>query len=170
MKRFILFIQLLVAGFLLSDPAFSQRLFEASMGLGGPEFFNIKIRYGESLQAGVCVGGYIGHGLSNSNKTIAQGSFAAEVIYHLPGRSRFSDWSPWYILAGLGYYHLPISEWYGSYDIGVYPRAGRTFYISEVAGVNIDAGIFLPLSMAAGYDTFKFTPKPSGNISIFLRF
>ena len=143
--------------------------FELSGGLGGPELLNVKIKYGQNLQMGICIGGYIGHGLFRSDEIIVQGSFAAEISYHFSGKSKYVEQAPWYILGGLGYYDIPISGLYGIYDIGFYPRIGRTFNFSKKAGMNLDIGIFLPLSEAQNEGTYVFKVLPSGSISLFLR-
>ena len=143
--------------------------FELSAGFGEPEFFNVKIKYGQNLQMGICIGGIIGHGLFGSDKITVQGSFAAEISYHFLGKSKYIEQSPWYLLGGLGYYHIPISGWYGLYDIGFYPRIGRTFNFSKKVGMNLDIGIFLPLSMAKNEGTYVFKVQPSGGLSLFVR-
>jgi hypothetical protein len=61
---------LLIALTLCVNQAFSQGKFELSAGLGMPEFYNIKARYGQNVQVGLCVGGYIGHGLFGSDDIV----------------------------------------------------------------------------------------------------
>lgn len=119
---------------------------------------------------GLCVGGYIGHGLFGSDDIVVQGSCAAELLYHFSGTSKYVEQAPWYILGGLGYYDIPISGLYGSYDIGFYPRIGRTISFSKRIGMNVDIGIFLPLSMTPEYDEYDFKILPSGSINLFVKF
>jgi hypothetical protein len=171
MKPHIMKLLVLLFGlFFINVPTFSQSKFVLSAGIGEPEFFNVKIKYGQNLQFGICVGGYIGHGLWGSNKIIVQGSCAAEIEYHFLGKSKYVEQPPWYTLGGLGYYDIPISGLYGSYDIGFYPRIGRTFNLSKRSGINLDVGTFLPLSMRPDYNTYDFKILPSGNISFLIRF
>ena len=171
MKKNILKFMVLSFGLLIiKDPTYSQSKLELSGGLGEPEFFNVRIKYGQNLQVGICVGGYIGHGLFGSDEIVVDWSCAAEVLYHFSGKSKYVEQAPWYILGGLGYYDIPISDWYGSYNIGFYPRIGRTFSFSKKSGINLDVGTFLPLSMRPDYDTYDFKILPSGNISFLIRF
>jgi hypothetical protein len=169
MKTFVTKFLFVLIGLLIVNQISSQSKFEISAGIGAPEFYNLKIKYGHNLQAGICIGAYIGHGLVGSDKIIFQRSYAAEVSYHLFGKSKFIEQSPWYILAGLGYYDIPISDWYGGYDWGFYPRIGRTFNFSKRIGIKVDIGAFLPLSREYNY-SLSFIILPSGCINFFIRF
>jgi hypothetical protein len=168
MKQSSLFLKaILLAGLILADyPVFSQSKFELSGGLGIPELINGRIKYGGNLQIGVCAGFATGDWYGDN---YVDWSVAAEVTYHFSGKSKYVDQSPWYVLGGLGYYHLPIVDPYEQYDIGFYPRAGRTFNFSKKTGINLDGGLFLPLSMTPDYGSFDFKALFSGCISFFIR-
>ena len=170
MKRRILKCLILIFGFLLIvNPIFSQSKFEISAGLGGPEFFNLKAKYGQNLQVGICVGGFAGHGFFGSHEIFVQGSIAAEVSYHFSGKSKYTEQPPWYILGGLGYYDIPAVGSYGSYNVGFYPRIGRSLNFSKNIGMNLDVGAFLPLSMSSSYAIYKFRVLGSGSVGFFVR-
>lgn len=162
--RIILFTILILS----VNQALSQSKFVLSGGLGEPEFYHLKIKYGQNFQVGLVIGGYVGHGLFGSDNIIFQGSYAAEIIYHFSGVSKYVEQVPWYILGGLGYYDIPISGWYGTYDIGFYPRIGRTLNFSKRIGIDVDLGIFLPLSASSG-NPYDFKVFPSGSIGLFIR-
>lgn len=92
MKPNILKWLVLFLGFLLIvNPIFSQSKFELSAGIGGPEFFNGKAKYGQNLQVGICVGGFAGNGFFGSKEIFVQGSIAAEVSYHFSGKSKYTE-------------------------------------------------------------------------------
>jgi hypothetical protein len=158
----------LFAGFFLCDnTVFSQGKFEISGGLGIPELFNARVKYGQNIQVGACLGFYTGNWYGNN---YADWSVSGEITYHFSGISKYVEQPPWYLLCGLGYYHLPVVNLYEQYNIGLYPRIGRTFNFSEKIGANLDGGIFLPLSMTPDYGPYFFSVLFFGSISLFIRF
>lgn len=154
---------------MIMNPIFSQSKFELSTGLGVPEFINVKAKYGQNLQVGLCIGGYAGQGFFGSQKIFVQGSIAAEVAWHLLGKSEFSEKPPWYILCGLGFYDIPAVGSYGIYNVGMYPRLGRSISFSKRFGMNLDIGLFIPLSMHSSYSTYRFEGLGCGSVGFFVR-
>jgi hypothetical protein len=157
-----LFLGLLI----LTNSGFSQSKTEASLGFGWPELINTRIRYGQDIQVGVCVG-FIA--FEFFDELVVDWSCSAEVLHHFAGKSKYTEQEPWYLLGGLGYYHFPMFENYDQYDIGFYPRLGRTINFSPGAGLNLDVGILLPMSRSPDNETFDFMILPTGSISLTFR-
>ncbi len=163
----VLFIALIIS----INEVFSQGKFEISAGLGVPEYNTIKIRYGQKIQVGVSVHFYYDKGGGIFGEYYSWSS-ALEILYHFGGKSIYFEQPTWYLLGGLGYYHndLLIDFPHEEYDIGFYPRIGRGFNFSKKIGINLDAGLFLPLSVRENYEPYKFRILPSGCVSFFVRF
>jgi hypothetical protein len=162
-----LFRTVLLATLILSaNQAFPQSKFELSGGYGVPELFNLGIKYGQNVQIGAYGGVYPFEWYGN---TFVDWSCGIEIIYHFTGKSKFVEQAPWYILGGLAYHDLGVMVPYEEYDISVCPRIGRTLNFSKRWGMNLDIGLFLPLSMTSDYDTYDFKFLPSGNIGFFIR-
>ena len=166
----ILLRTILLAIIILSaNQAFPQGKFEISGGLGAPEMINLRLKYGQNIQVGTCL--YYWHykasGIFPESYDLA---FSAEIIYHFSGKSKNVEQGTWYLLGGLGYYHLDnLADLpYEDYDIGFYPRIGRTLNFSKKIGLNFDLGLFLPLS-AASEIPYSFKILPSGSIGFFIR-
>jgi len=143
------------------NKVFSQSKFDLSGGLGMPELINARLKYGQKIQIGLCVG--IATVFGN-----VDGSFAAEVKYNFLGKSKYVEQAPWYVLGGLGHYNLQNFGDYEQYKFAFYPRIGRTINFSKKMGITGDFGVFLPLS-AYNYYTYDFKILPSGGISFFIR-
>jgi hypothetical protein len=152
------------------DKVFSQNKFYLSAGLGVPEYSNIKLKYGQKLQVGACVhywhfkaGGIFGD--YNS------WSCAAEILYNFTGKSDYSEQRPWYVLGVIGYYHIDylIDLPHEQYNVGFYPRIGKILFFTGKAGMNMDLGLFLPLSAQKDYVPFEFRLLYSGSLSFFIR-
>ena len=168
MKAHTIKLQILFLGLLLNfSPIYSQNKYEMSAGIGVPELINARIKYGQNFQVGACFGFISGNMFG---KSYFDWSCAAEITYHFLGKSKLVDQPPWYVLAGLGYYNIPAVNRYGIYDIGFYPRLGRTLNFSKKSGLNLDIGLFLPISETSEYSTFDFHVLWSGNIGFFIRF
>jgi hypothetical protein len=170
-NKSVLFRVILMAGsFLLAGQAFSQRMFEASLGAGVPEYLCLKIKYGNNIQVGASVHfwHYSEGGIFDEYNSW---SLAGEVQYRFGGTTEFNEQRPWYLLAGLGYYHIDylIDSPHEEYSSGFYPRIGRTVNFSERVGTNFDFGLFLPFSAAEGYEPYKFKILLSGSICLFFR-
>ena len=149
-----------------TNPIYSQSKIEMSAGVGMPEFLNARIKYGKNLQIGACAGFITGSFYGNS---YFDWSGAAEVTYHFSGKSKFIEQPPWYVLGGLGYYYLPMSNDFGKYSTGFYPRLGRTINFSKSSGANLDIGLFLPLSPSPDYQTIQFQVLWTWSFSFFIR-
>ena len=167
MKSSIFWIRsiLLILLILPVNKVFSQSKFTLSGGLGMPELFNVRLKYGQKIQIGACIGLATGELFG---QTFVDWSLAAEVTYHFLGKSKYVQEAPWYILGGLGCYHLPILGDYEAYNAAFYPRIGRTINFSKRIGITGDFGVFLPLS-ANNYKTYNFKILPCGSISFFIR-
>jgi hypothetical protein len=165
-----LFNSILLIGLILSDnPIIAQGKFELSGGFGIPEIINVKLRYGQNIQVGACVH-FLYYSAGGIFSEYYSWSGSAEILYHFAGKAKYVEQRTWYLLGGLGYYHIDylMDIPHEEYDIGFYPRIGRTLNFSKKIGINLDAGIFLPLSAAETY-TFDFKVLPSGSIGFFIR-
>ncbi len=170
MKTIKLSLMILMAGLLLvNNPVYSQNKYEVAFGVGVPELLSARIKYGRNLQVGVCAGFYT---FAWYGSTVLDWSVAAEVTYHFLGKSKFVEVSPWYVLGGLGYFHLPVYNIYEDYDVACYPRIGRTFNFSKRVGINMDIGAFLPLSAATDIYPYSYSFQAlwCGNVNFFVRF
>ena len=162
----ILFRTILLTSLILSaNQTFSQSKFELSGGYGVPELFNIGIKYGQNTQIGAYGGFYPFEWYGNNYVDWACG---IEIIYHFAGKSKKVEQAPWYILGGLAYHELGVMDPYEQYDISVCPRIGRTLNFSKKLGMNLDFGLFIPLSMASDIHTYDFRFLPSGCLSFFI--
>jgi hypothetical protein len=163
--RTILFVILILS----VTQAFPQGKFEISGGLGLPDFYNVKFKYGQNIQVGACLH-YWHYRSSGIFSAYNDWSCAAEVTYHFSGKSKYVEQPTWYLLGGLGYYHIDyLIDWpYDYCALSFYPRVGRTLNFSKRTGINMDLGLFVPLSASSGYP-YKFRILPSGSISFFIR-
>jgi hypothetical protein len=166
MKSAICLFNLLLLGFILNlNPVSAQGKLELSAGYGVPELFNLKVKYGRNIQIGGSAGFY---SYTWYGSKVTDWSFNAEVTYHFSGKSKHVEQPPWYLSAGLGFFDLGVMDPYGSYDISFNPRIGRTINFSKKTGVNLDFGLFLPLSTPKDYP-FTFKVLASGSLGFFIR-
>ena len=155
-----------IGSILIGYQGFSQGKFELSGGVGIPELINMKINYGQDIQAGASVGFLT---IEWFGETVVDWTVSAEILYHFAGKSKFVEQPTWYISGELGYFDLGIIDPYEGYDIAFCPRIGRTINFSKTTGIKIDAGVFLPLSKSSSYSTYDFNVLFSGNIGFFVR-
>jgi len=154
-KVFILSVGLL----LLYDPVFSQVNTDLSVGFGGPELAVLKIRYGNHIKIGASQGFMIIMPYEGYQGMI--GPTMAEIYYHFTGKSKYDTQPPWYLFGSIGY-------WIGENYLFCCPRLGRSFYLSEKLGINIDLGALIPLN--ENYRENLPSPViPSGSICFFFR-
>jgi hypothetical protein len=163
--RIILFVMLILS----AAQAFPQGKFEISGGLGLPELTNIKLKYGQNIQVGACLH-YWHYSQGGIFSAYNDWSCAAELTYHFSGGSKYIDQPTWYLLGALGYYHIDyLIDWpYDYCALSFYPRIGRTINFSKRTGLNMDLGLFIPLSASTG-NPYKLRILPSGSISFFVR-
>jgi len=161
-----LFKSILLIGLILSDnPIKAQGKLELSGGFGMPELFNLKVKYGKVVQIGASAGIYP---FEWFNETVVDWSCNAEITYHFFGKSKYIEQAPWFVSGSLGFFDLGVIDPYESYDISFNPRIGRTLNFSKRLGVNLDFGLFLPLSAPEDYP-YDFMLLPSGSFSFFIR-
>lgn len=169
-ESILLKASLLAICMLFGSEAYSQKKLEVGVGVGVPDYTNLKIRYGRDFQAGVSVH-YWYYSAGGIFGSYSSWSFAAEAYYHFAGKSKYTTQRPYYFMAGVGYYHIDylIDTPHEEYSSGFYPRIGRTFSFSEKMGINLDLGLFLPFTAHEDYKPYNFRLLPSGNISYFIR-
>jgi hypothetical protein len=163
LPAFLIFLTVLIFS---GSMAPAQGKHEVSFGFGVPEFANIRYKIGGKFQAGICAG--IVPGIFMPDGKVEDWMIAAEFYYHFQGERKPKELPVWYLSWGLGYYHVPWVNRYGSYDLGINPRIGRTINFSKKTGINLDLGFLLPVS-AINDESFEFMPLLSGNISFFVR-
>jgi hypothetical protein len=56
------------------------------------------------------------------------------------------------------------------YELLIYPRVGRSFYFSNISGVNFDIGLGFPLNRDGGGGNLISPVLISGSVSLFIRF
>jgi hypothetical protein len=149
---------LVIVLILYDNPAMAKGKFELSMGYGMPDMLNLRFLYGKNIQVGASVGG-----IWNKSKSI-------EILYHFAGKSNYVSQAPWYLLGGLGFNDIKGIPSFAVYDIGFNSRIGRTINFSGKKGINMDIGLFLPLSAASdeGY-SYDFKALLSWSIGFFIR-
>jgi hypothetical protein len=165
------FRSILLLVFVLSvNQVFSQSKFELSGGIGVPEYNNLKLKYGRNFQVGACAHFWYDKGGGIFSEYYSW-SCSAEILYHFAGISKYVEQPTWYISGGLGYYHIDLllDLPHEKYDIGFYPRIGRDINFSSKLGINLDIGLFLPLSAQKNYEPYDFRLLHSGSISLFIR-
>jgi len=149
--------------FLTAGSLFSQGKFEVSAGIAWPEWTNLKVNYGRNFQIGVNIGLPTGN---NSPYSANVSPYAIEIYYHFGGHSRHTEQPPWYLFSNLAYYN-------DEYQDGLYlcPRIGRSFNFSKRTGINLDAGLLLPLSeeLKGFFDLMILPPATSLSVSFFIR-
>jgi hypothetical protein len=155
-----------VVPIIYSFQGFSQGKFELSGGVGIPELINMKLKYGQNIQVGASAGFLP---IEWFGETVVDWTVSTEISYHFAGKSKFVEQPTWYISGELSYFDLGIMEPYEGYDLAFCPRIGKTISFSKKTGINLDAGMFLPLSKSSAYSTYDFKVLFSGNICIFIR-
>jgi hypothetical protein len=151
MKKYRVRFWLLISGMLLiCNSISSQHKFELAGGAGYPELISLKIKYGGNIQVGLSQTGPVDWGSS-----LVWGPIATEIYYHFGATSRYIDRKKWYLLGGVIFWWEPAA---------FYPRIGRTINFSKRVGINLDAGVTIPLGseIITEFD-------PSGYISLFIR-
>ena len=154
---------ILFAGVILSEsPVFSQSKYEISGGVGFPEMISLKFKYGKVIQIG------LSQSIAPFNGNVPVGPTALEIYYHFAGKYKFNQPPPWYLIGGFGYFWSQDGDIYDDEDEGIplcfYPRIGRHFNFSKSAGINFDAGAFIPFFDFEGTNVW-----PSLGISFFIR-
>jgi len=159
-------IALLVTLISFTKEASPQSRLELAGGYGVPGLFNLGIKYGQNVQVGAYGGIYpfMWYG-----DRVVDWSCGLDFIYHFTGKSKYVEQAPWYLLGSLAYHHLNVIDPYERYDISVCPRIGRTLNFSGKWGLNLDVGLFIPLSMTPDYDSYEFKFLPSGSLGLFIR-
>lgn len=133
--------------------------FEADIGYGFPEAIGIKLKYGNQIQAG----------LVQALDSRGIGPSGLELYCHLGEKPRLLDQSPWYVMGGAAAYLFEV-DYTKEYNYLLYPRAGRSFYISRNAGINIDIGPGFPLGRKRISDNNIPVVLFTGSLTIFIRF
>ena len=147
------------------NPGYSQGKIELSGGIGLPELFNLKLKYGQNTQIGVFTGFYPFKWYGDN---VTDWSFGIEIMHHFIGNSKYVAQAPWYLSGSIGYHDLSVINHYENYNISFCPRIGRTINFSERIGTNLDIGLFLPLSPSKD-NSYHFRLLPSGSISFLIR-
>jgi hypothetical protein len=161
---------ILFAGLILfCNQGFSQSKFEISGGLSVPEILNIKLKYGHNFKVGASVH-YWYYSAGGIFSEYNDWSCALEASYYFSMKSEDSEQPAWYLLGGLGYYHIDyLIDWpYDNYGLCFYPRIGKVINFSGRTGINMDIGMFLPFTASSG-NPYKFKVLPSGSIGFFIR-
>jgi len=144
MTKFItILIYLLISGGLL----FSQKKTEISSGVGMPELIFIKINHGVRFQPGLSIGYFPKIHPYNPNLLAVSGDFC----FHFHNNKKNIKKSTWYVKSGITF--LNTFESYGNQnDCYFNARFGRTFFIKENAGINLDLGVSSFLQkLSSGY-------------------
>jgi hypothetical protein len=156
-------------------PLKGQSKFEVSLGGGIPELFNLKLRYGNNLQVSAAIGYFSVEFLGSQ---AYDWTYTLEGLYHFSGTTKHLNLHTWYVSVSLGYYDFelmaPFGLNYDRFDIAFNPRIGKTFYFSELSGINLDIGLFVPLSKIPIDETYEpdpinWTILPSGSFGFFFR-
>jgi hypothetical protein len=150
----------------MSFLTFSQSKPEVSVGAGMPELVNMKFRFGNNTQLGMSAG-FITFAFIDDDAV--NWSLAIEGVHHYAGSSKYSELKTWYLMLGAGYYQFDVVRHYDNFDLAIYPRLGKKCYFSKKSGVNLDAGLFVPLSTSSFHEE-GFRILPSGSIGLFVRF
>ena len=152
---------------------FSQGKFEISGGLGLPEYFNIKLKYGGTFQAGTGLGWH-------KDQYVNKFYISGDCYYHF-AKSKISDLKTWYINSGITY--EPVNHSFDTREKSLffYSRCGRSFNFTKHMGIKLDLGFMLGnvwtirFGMGPGSagrvlsDTKEFYFYPAGSISYFIR-
>jgi hypothetical protein len=158
-KIFILRAFLILLGLLIFNCfIFSQNKFDIGVGTGLPEFPNIKIRYGNNLQAGISKSFHPVLLFLDVHLTPLE----FELYYHFAGKKR-DEQRPFYLLGNYGIYET--SKWSPHYRCFCL-RLGRSF-IGRRLCMNLDIGPAFPNK---GFEEYLIgTVFPSGSINFYFR-
>jgi hypothetical protein len=178
----ILSMQVILLWLLFSNnQLFSQNRVEISGGIGFPEYFNLKIKYGVKFQIGAGAGIFpktqYGSFLKPHLSQVIPVSF--DFYYHF-SRLKVTNKYKWYWNIGIIYLNVPYEK---EKELYYSSRIGRTIYLSELTGISIDLGFaFLENwrtelsdhrnTASESFVRHEFTPVPypSGCISYFVKF
>ncbi len=94
-----------------------------------------------------------------------------EIVQHFAGKAKYTEQAPLYVKGGLMFHDLGVMNNYEEYDISACPRIGWTINFSKKWGMNMELGLFIPLSMAPDdyNDTYEFNLLPSWSARLFTR-
>ncbi len=111
------------------------------MGVGFAETLNagLKFRTGEKTQMGISVGTWPSPGgyIFDWNSLI---SLSGDFYYHFGGHAFEQTLPYWYIRSGIDYMRLRFDDDTDN-NIEMHIRFGRDFYVSEISGIGLDAGV-----------------------------
>jgi len=137
-----------------------------SIGVGFAETINagLKFRSGGKTQMGISLGTWPSPGsyIFDWNSLI---SLSGDFYYHF-GRQAFEQTLPcWYVRSGIDYMRLRFDDDIDS-NMELHIRFGRDFYISEISGIGLDAGVAVFVMNESG-----LTPVlPAIGINLFFLF
>ncbi|HBE41629.1 MAG TPA: hypothetical protein DDW27_10585, partial [Bacteroidales bacterium] len=97
------------------------------------------------------------------------GATGIEIYYHLGEKPRLMDQSPWYVSGGVAGYLIDV-DYTKEYNFIIFPRAGRSFYFSRNAGINMDLGPGFPLGRTKSSNNIIAPVLFTGSLTIFIRF
>jgi hypothetical protein len=140
-------------------PSVNRTRFEAAIGYGFPESICIKAKYGNNVQAG----------LFQSIDTHGLGPTGFEIYYRFGEKPRLMDQKPWYVIGGCAGFLFDV-DYVKEYELLIYPRVGRSFYFSNISGINFDIGLGFPLNRDGGVGNLISPVLISGSVSFFIRF
>jgi hypothetical protein len=158
-KKFILKYSLALTGLLTFNTLIiSQSKFDVGVGTGLPEFTNIKIKYGNNLQAGISKSFH--PVIPFVNITLTPWEF--ELYLHFAGKERYEQ-RPFYLFGSYGIFET--SKFTPKYRCFCL-RLGRSF-IGQRLGMNIDLGLGFPNK---DFDKYLIgTVFPTGSINFYFR-
>ena len=140
-------------------PSVNRSWFEAAAGYGFPESICIKAKGGNNVQAG----------LFQSFDTHGLGPTGFEIYYRFGEKPRLMDQKPWYVMGGCAGFLFDV-DYVKEYELLIYPRVGRSFYFSNISGINFDIGLGFPLNRDGGGGNLISPVLISGSVSLFIRF
>lgn len=119
--------------------ASGQEKIDIAAGVGFPELVNLGVRFQLGQEQLSLYGGTLP---GSDNKLFTVG---ADYYYHFGGVSNLSNRRPWYVKAGLNYFHDE-SEFVRNTTLFLVPRIGRDLNLSRRIGFALEGGVFLLLS------------------------
>lgn len=161
-------IALLVSFVLSAMQASPQGKFELSGGAGVPELINLSLKYGQKTQVGV-YGGIFPFTYIGGTKFV-DWSCGIEIFHHFAGQAKYTEQQPFFVKGALMVHDLGVMNNYEEYDASFCPGIGWTINFSKKWGVNLEFGLFLPLSgVPDNYEPFEFRVLPSWSVRLFSR-
>jgi hypothetical protein len=144
------FLTILVELLIFTNVLFSQHKFDLSTGFGMPDYINIKIKYGNRVQFGAGVGTFpLKKGQSYLTAILHDQysgyltTWSFDFYYHF-SRAKNKILFKWYWNNGISFASVDPKDSYPYYIEKVrlyYSRVGRSFYLSNRTGLNLDIGI-----------------------------